>query len=583
MNTAGPKLPWPRFDRRFFESDESFSVIGSGEPGGKAHGLAFIRDILRQRFDPKAYPGVTLDVPRLTVLTTDTFDRFIHENRLPIDELADAPDARIAHAFERADLSPLVVGDLRGLIAGVTMPLAVRSSSLLEDALEHPFAGVYATKMIPNNQPDADTRFRRLIEAIKFVYASTFFSAAREYRTAAGHALANEKMAVMIQEVVGRRHAERFYPDISGVARSWNFYPSGRSRPEEGVVSLALGLGKTIVDGGRAWTYSPAHPGVSPPAASARQLMQQTQSRFWAVNMGIPAAYDPMAETEYLLLCDLDDAEKDQTLGRTASTYDAGADRLVMGTGRVGPRALTFAPLLELHDFPLNRLVRDLLGWCEEAVGGAVEIEFAVMLDPTEPSRGRLGFLQVRPMFITEEVVDVPPELAATPSAVIASESVLGNGEVTDIEDIVYVVPHAFDTRWSRQIALELGAINGDLVAAQRRYALIGFGRWGSEDPWLGIPVGWGQIAGARVMVEAGVEGLEAEPSQGSHFLHNLAAARVSYFWVPRGGRYRIDWRWIESLPVVRETQWVRHVRVSPPLTVKVDGRCGRGVVLRAS
>jgi hypothetical protein len=434
--------------------------------------------------------------------------------------------------------------------------------------------------MIPNNQFDVDSRFRKLVEAIKFVYASTFFSPARQYMAAAGRRPQEEKMAVIIQEMVGRRHGERFYPDVSGVGRSWNFYPAGRAKPEEGVVSLALGLGKTIVDGGLAWTYSPAHPSVAPPSASPRDLIRQTQSEFWAVNMGKPPAYDPMTETEYLMKCPLRDAEADGSLGPAASTYDAGSDRLIMGLGRAGPRAVTFAPLLELEDVPLNRLVREMLRWCEEAVGSAVEIEFAVTLDPHDMGRARFGFLQVRPMFVTDEVVEVLAELLESPKALVASESVLGNGVCDGIADVVYLRPEVFDPRFTREIAAEVDSFNAGLVASGRPYLLIGFGRWGSADPWLGIPVAWGQIAGARAIVEAGLGDLNVEPSQGSHFLHNLAASRVNYFWAPRGGRCGIDWMWLDRQEPLRETRFVRHVRLPAPLHVRVDGRTGRGVIL---
>jgi hypothetical protein len=331
---ASPAGGYPQFDRKFFDSTEDFTVIGAGSFGGKARGLAFIKETLASGFPASTFPEITVSIPRLTVISTDLFDAFMTENDLYDIAYSDASDLRIAHAFQKADLPVRIVGDLTALISSVHLPLAIRSSSLLEDAMFRPFAGVYATKMIPNNQLDSETRFRKLIEAIKFVYASTFFKDAKSYIRSTRKTTPDEKMAVIIQEVVGRRHGDRF-TDVSGVARSYNFYPAGHAAPRDGVVSLALGLGKTIVDGGTSWSYSPAFPRSNPPYGTVRDLLKQTQSSFWAVNMGKPPAYDPINEGEYLLKADLDAAEADGTLLHIASTYDSESDRLVMG---IAPR-----------------------------------------------------------------------------------------------------------------------------------------------------------------------------------------------------------------------------------------------------
>jgi len=501
---------------------------------------------------------------------------FLEDNRLWPLARSDAPDAHIALAFQQADLPVELVGDLRALVEQVHQPLAVRSSSLLEDALYRPFAGVYATKMIPNNQPDADTRFRKLVEAIKFVYASTFFADAKRYVRAAGRTIEDERMAVVIQEVVGRRHRDRFYPDLAGVARSYSFYCTGPARPEEGVVTLALGLGRTIVDEGIGWSYSPAHPGVPPPY-SLEQLLEQTQTTFWAVNMGRPPAYDPINEIEYLVRGTLADAEADGTLALVASTYDSGRDRLVPGVSGRGPRILDFAPLLVLEVWPLNAVVRHLLDLCEQAFGTMVEIEFAATF---EPERARVGFLQVRPMVVPEALVNIEEAEFARPDVIVSSRRAMGNGCVTTIRDIVYVRPDRFEARLTPLIADELGRLNRVLSEAGRPYVLIGFGRWGSADPWLGIPVTWAQIAGARVLVEAASAAMNVELSQGSHFFHNLASFEVSYFAVRPETGDRLAWAWLEAQPVETDTGLVRHVRLARPLVVKVDGRTGRGLIL---
>jgi len=576
------KVSIPPFDRRFFASSEPCTGIGTGDVGGKAQGLIAIRDAI-DGFELDPSWDVEIGIPRMIVVTTSIFDAFIERNGLDEVALSDAPDDRIAHAFQQADLPTESVGDLKALIDEVHTPLAIRSSSLLEDAMHRPFAGVYATKMIPNNQHDPDIRFRRLIEAIKFVYASTFFKSAKSYITATDKTSRDEKMAVLIQEVVGRRYDDRFYPTISGVAKSYNFYPSGRARPEEGVVNLALGLGKTIVDGGLCWVYSPAHPAAPPPYGSNAELLRNSQLKFWAVNMGRSPEHNPLAEAEHLVEGSLPDAEYDGSLRFVGSTYDASSDRLWPGIGRTGPRVLDFAPLLKLRELPLIEVIRTLLDCCRQATGAAVEIEFAVSADPGSRPRSRFGFLQVRPMVVSDDRVEISAEEWTDPSIVIASNRSMGNGVEESILDVVYVKPQTFEARFTGRIAEQLRGLNKELLARRQPYLLIGFGRWGSSDPWLGIPVEWGDIAGARVIVEATLPNMNVEASQGAHFFHNISSFQVSYLTVHHGEKPGIDWVWLSSLPAVTETDHVRHVRVSRPLLVKVDGRIARGAVWRRS
>lgn len=570
----------PKFDRRFFESGERFTCIGSGGIGGKASGLAFIHSALCA--EAESFPStVQVSIPTMAVVAADVFDEFIQMNDLAAIADSDAPDDRIAHAFQRASFPPTRVGDLRALVSRVHVPLAVRSSSLLEDAMFHPFAGVYATKMIPNNQPDEDSRFRKLIEAIKFVYSSTFFGDAKAYLKRVGMRPGDEKMAVIVQEVVGQRHHDLFYPHICGVARSHNYYPCGHATPCDGVVDLAMGLGKTIVDGGLCYSYSPAFPRSPPPYGSVEQLLENTQSTIWAVNMGRQAAHDPIRETEYMLQDSIPSPESDEALRFLASTYDAQSDRVEYGVGMAGPRILNFAPILCCDEVPLNETVRRLLTVCEKAVGSEVEIEFAVTLDAANGVPARLGFLQVRPMLVSNEKVDILSSEFDSSEVLLRSSRVLGNGVVGELQDIVYVKPEAFDAAVSRVVADEVRGMNAKLTDASVPYMLIGFGRWGSSDPWLGIPVEWSQICGARVMVEATLPTMNPDFSQGSHFFHNLSSFRVMYFSVSHGAERGIDWNWLGMQPVVHETKYVRHVRVSQALRIKVDGRSGRGVVLR--
>jgi hypothetical protein len=408
------------------------------------------------------------------------------------------------------------------------------------------------------------------------VWASTYFREATSYLKTVRGAVGDEKMAVIVQEVVGARHGERFYPNVSGVGRSYNYYPSGHAKPDDGMAGLALGLGKTIVDGEPCWNYSPAYPKAPPPYNSIGELLDATQREFWAVNMG-QAPYDPGKETEYLLRCSLADAEADDTLRFVASTYDPQAQRITAGAGVKGPRLLNFAPILSYNQVALNDTIRELLSVCEDAVGEPVEIEFAVTIGAD--GRARLGFLQVRPLVMEHKSVTVDEDELEGPDVLAASRHVLGNGSVNSVADIVYIKPAAFEISATTAIAGELETINDRLLRAERPYLLMGFGRWGTSDQWGGVPVAWAQICGARAIVEASSSGLRADLSQGSHFFHNLTSFSVLYFSLDAEESRRIGWTWLDSQPAAAETQHLRHVRLAVPLSIQVDGRSGRGVI----
>jgi hypothetical protein len=393
-------------------------------------------------------------------------------------------------------------------------------------------------------------------------------------------------MAVIVQEVVGLRHDARYYPHVSGVARSYNFFPALGAAPRDGVVNLALGLGKTIVDGGASWIFSPARPKAPPPFGSVGEILRSTQLEFWAVNMDKPAAYDPVAATEYLVRSDLAQADYDGTLFHVASTYDPDRDRLVPGTSGRGARVLDFAPLLADGELRLGALIARLLALGQEALGRAVEIEFAISLPQRGTTPARFAVLQLRPMLVSQDQVDLDEAELDAPEVLLRSDRASGNGEPTQIRDVVYVRPETFEARLTPRIAEDIDALNRALADQGRPYLLIGFGRWGSADPWLGIPVKWGQIAGARVIVESTIPGMDVEASQGAHFFHNLIAFDVLYLCVrhggPESGRRGIDWDWLRAQPAAGETDLVRHVRLARPLRVKVDGRSSRGAVWRA-
>ena len=569
----------PKFDRDFFSPNDRFTRMGSGELGGKAHGLAQVQGIVESKIKNAFAPAIIVDIPSLTVITTEFFDLFMKENDLYEIAYSETRDDLIAHAFIKADLPVRLVGDLRALVEQVHTPLAVRSSSMLEDAMFEPFASVYGTKLVPNNEPDADGRFRRLVEAVKLIYASTFFKVARNYMKATHHTTMDEKMAVLIQEAVGSRFGDRFYPDISGVLRSYNFYPTGQSTPEEGVAELALGLGRTIVDDGVSWAFSPAYSAIDPPFKSIGDRLKHTQTRFWAVNMGKPARYDPVDEIEFLEHCSLAEAEYDGTLRHIASTYVAEDDRITSGVGRKGPRIIDFAPILKDRMLPLADLLVTIKKTCEDMLGTMVEIEFALRLDHRNCEPAQFGFLQVRPMVVSEARVDLPAEDLSGEHVLVASEQVLGNGVLDTIKDVVYVDPERFDIMKTRLIASEIEPFNRALVEARKPYVLIGFGRWGTTDQSAGIPVDFGQVSGAKVMVEASLPDLRTPMSQGSHFFHNVTSFKIFFLSVPTESAYGIHWDRIARARVVSRSEFVVHAEFDRPLGVRVDGRSGRGVI----
>ncbi len=567
------------FDRKFFEADDDFTLIGQGAIGGKAKGLAFIRKFLKE--NEKEFKDFVVSIPRLTVITTEFFDEFMKMNNLYDIALSDESDTMIAHKFMKATLPVNLVGDLRSIVDKVKVPLAVRSSSMLEDALYEPFAGIYSTKMISNNQPDLPSRFNKLTEAIKLVYASTFFKKAKDYIISTGKDSKDEKMAVIIQEVVGTKFNNKFYPEISGVARSYNYYTFGKSKPEDGVVNLALGLGKTIVDGGISWTYCPAYPKNPPPFTSIKELIDNTQRTFWAVNMEKSVLYDPINEVEYMIKSDINDAEYDGTLNLIASTYDAASDRVKPGIGIKGARIINFAPILELNYINLNEVIKKLLKISQDSLGAPVEIEFAVTLKKNNKLAPRLGFLQVRPMVVSNEVVELTDDDLKSEKLFCYSNRVLGNGKIDYIDEIVFVKPGNFDIKYSEKIALEIEKINKTFRDINKKYLLIGYGRWGSTDPWLGIPVEWGQISNAKVIVEAMLPQFNVELSQGSHFFHNINSFEVLYFSLKPDAVEKIDWNWLDENITVSEGEFTKHIKLKKPLLIKVDGRKAEGVILK--
>lgn len=565
------------FSRKTFLED-SFTYLGRGSFGGKAEGLKLLHGIAGNPIFEK-YSDFEVSIPKTIVITTSYFDEFMEQNDLYPVALSEKDDKRITHQFQKASLPTGILGDLRVIASGITTPLAVRSSSLLEDSAETPMAGIYATKMIPCNQPDSDTRFFKLTEAVKLIYASTFFSAPKTSMLATGNNIYAEKMAVIIQDVSGLLRNRRFYPDISGVARSFNYYPTGHSKSEEGVISLALGLGKFIVDGGNPWPYSPTHPSAPPPYNSINDMMKNTQTFCWAINMDTVKKYNPISENEYLIRVTLKEAEYDNTIKYAVSTYDPYSDRLDSGICSKGPRVITFAPILQNKELPLNEILIDMLSVCAEKLKTQVEIEFACAISKDSQINNKLSMLQLRPLNISEEKVLIDFNTLKENKIVLKSKNSMGNGTNNKIKDIVYINPDDFNFKDSRIIAREIETINRQMLDENKRYILIGFGRWGSSDPWLGIPVSWSMISGAGVIVEASLHGRPVDMSQGSHFFHNIANLKIPYICIDDFSGDFLDWEWMNTFCDNTKSNIVKRITLENPLTVMVDGRIHTGVI----
>ena len=559
------------FARESFDPRHDFQRIGGGSLGGKARGLAFVRLLLgRRRIDPVG--DAVVSVPSAVVLATDVFDRFLDDNGLRNFALHAVDDADVERAFLAAKFPTDVRDDLAAMLRHVDYPLAVRSSSLLEDSQQLPFTGVYETYMLPNRAASLATRLDHLIRAVVRVYASTFTRRAKDYIRATPYRLEEEKMAVIVQRIVGAHHGTRFYPDFAGVARSHNFYPSHQQTADDGIAAIALGLGRSVSADGTCLRFCPRYPQHLVQFSSVNDMLANSQRTFWALDMSAALDSDAaMTETRY----DIEAAEVDGTLAPVASTYSIENEAIYDGISRPGVRLVSFAPILKHATFPLAPLVDQLLAIGQWGMGSPVEIEFAVDL-----ARAELSFLQLRPLSLSEGAEDVPIGTVAADQVVCRSSSVLGHGRIDDIHDIVVVDRQRFERAASRQTADELARFNAEL--AGRPYLLIGVGRWGSADPWLGIPVTWEQISGARVIVEAGFEDVRVTPSQGTHFFQNLTSFNVGYFTVnPEAGEGFVDWPWLSSYLAVRETSCVRHLRCPQPVVVRMNGKKGEGVILK--
>lgn len=566
------------FVRATFDLGSDFYRIGGGSLGGKARGLAFVRRLISLHGLRERFPGVRISIPTTAVLGTDVFDRFLDSNDLRSFAIDCRDDAELWKRFEAAPFPLEAEQDLKTFLEKIRQPLAVRSSSLLEDSQNQPFTGVYDTLMIRNNAESLDERVRQATLAAKRVWASAFSQHAKAYLMATSFRLEEEKMAVMLQCIVGAAHGPRFYPEISGVARSHNFYPLPPMKPADGIAAVALGLGRAIVEGGACLRFCPRYPMHVPQLSSVAETLETSQRDFWALRLEGDDTGLAMREE----LFGLDAADADGTLSRVASTYSKENDAIYDGLSRSGPRLVTFSPVLKQGLFPLPEILRTLMAAGEEGVGGPVEIELAVNLTRPPGKPIEFGFLQVRPLALARETeaVELDP---VDPAAVLCrSPRVMGNGRIEGIRDLVVVDFQRFERAQSHEAAMEIGRLNGRLRADGIPYVLIGVGRWGSRDPWLGIPVTWDQVNGAKVIVEAGLRDLKVTPSQGSHFFQNLTSFNVGYFTVnPDEKEGRLDWDWLDAQPARTTAAHVRHLTLAEPLLIKMNGRKGEGVILK--
>jgi Pyruvate phosphate dikinase, AMP/ATP-binding domain len=575
------------YSGRTFEGGSGFVRIGKGSLGGKGRGLAFINSLINMYQLERRFSGVRIFVPPTAVLATSVFDQFMESSGLLSFALKETDDRKIAEAFLKVEFPSDVIENLWNFLQWVRYPLAIRSSSLLEDASYQPFAGIYKTYMIPNTHDNPEVRFEELCNAIKLVYASTYLADPKAYMESLPSRLEEEKMAVIIQQVVGKRYDSFLYPNFAGVGRSINFYPMPGIRPEDGVVSVTLGMGKAVVDGGRCVRFCPAYPTKPIQSFTPNEYLENSPKDFMALDLshsGLPGSQAEMPSIELTTL-EIAVAEKDGTLSPIGSVYSSDNDAVYDGTSRAGIRLVTMAGVLKGKIFPLADIMAFLLKVGTAASSCPVEIEFAVNLsdDPGKPHE--FAFLQMRPLVLGSELQEIEIENIELGEAICVSNKALGNGFIRNVCDLVYVRKERFDRARTIDIAEELGNINAMLKQQKRPYILIGPGRWGSADPWLGIPVKWAQISAVRCIVETGFEDMHVDFSQGAHFFQNIMSFGIGYLTIDLYTKTNdyLDTSWLNLQPAETETEYLRHIKFKDQLHIALNGRKNLGVVMKPS
>ena len=563
-----------------FDEYSNFARIGDGSLGGKGRGLAFMGAMVK-RYPKLETENFNTNIPKTVVICTDIFDEFMETNELLPVALSDADDETILKYFLRASLPASLIDDLMAFFDVVKSPIAVRSSSLLEDSHYQPFAGIYSTYMVPRLD-DKYEMLRLLSDAIKAVYASVFYRDSKGYMTATSNLIDQEKMAVVLQEVVGNRYNDHFYPTISGVARSLNFYPIGNEKAEDGIANIALGLGKYIVDGGQTLRFSPRHPHNILQMSTMDFALRETQTRFYALDLKNLAEQFSIDDSFNLQRLGLKEADADGSLKYIVSTYDPYDQIIRDGYYPGGRKILSFVNILQHDVFPLAKTLDELLRIGQAEMGRPVEIEFAVNVDPNNHDKATFYLLQIRPIVDNKEIMDEDLTQVGNEETILSSTSVLGHGIVTDVQDIIYVKSGAFNSSNNQLIAYEIEKLNRRFTEEEKNYVLVGPGRWGSSDHWLGIPVKWPHISNARVIVECGLENYRVDPSQGTHFFQNLTSFGVGYFTInPFKGDGWFDEEYLNALPAVEDTEYLRHIHFDKPIVIKMDGKKSLGVVLK--
>ena len=571
-----------KFDKTSFDEYHIFSRIGEGSIGGKARGLAFINRIIKNNKLFNRFHDVVITIPRTVVLSTDIFDEFMEQNNLYNVALSDLTDNEILNRFISAELPGHVYQDFYAFLAvSRNFPIAVRSSSKLEDSHYQPFAGIYSTYMIPR-LPDNKFMIKMLSDAIKEVYASVYYKSSKTYMTATSNVIDEEKMGIILQEVCGTRHGDIYYPTLSGVARSINYYPIGSEKAADGIVNMAFGLGKLIVEGGLSLRFSPKYPKKILQLSSPEAALRDTQKVFCALDLNVNSFVPSTDDGVNILKLDIKDANNDAAMKYVSSTYDRVNNVLRDGIVHKGKRVITFSGILQHKTFPLAEILSTLLELGQKEMNNPVEIEFAANLETPPGSPKIFSFLQIRPIVHTEEAVNINLGHIKQENTIVFSESALGNGVFKGIQDLVYIKPDSFSSVNNSNVALEIEKINSEFVKNAVGYVLIGPGRWGSTDPWLGIPVKWAQISAARIIIESGLKNYRIDPSQGTHFFQNLTSFRVGYFTInPYINEGFYDVGFLNNLDAVYEDIYLRHVRFENPLEIMIDGRKHKGVILK--
>ncbi|GJQ62174.1 MAG: phosphoenolpyruvate synthase [Melioribacteraceae bacterium] len=571
------------FIKESFDAESGFARVGGGSLGGKARGLGFVNTLINDYNIHHQFDDVFIHVPTAIVLATDVFDQFLDDNNLRKFAIDCENDEEITNRFLEASKFPEeILGELAAFLDIVKDPLAIRSSSLLEDSQYHPFAGVYETYMLPNNHSNPLVRLDNLLTTIKRVYASTFFQRAKEYIKVTSYRLEEEKMAVIIQKMVGTRHENRFYPDFSGVAKSYNFYPTPPQKSSDGIVDVALGLGKTVVDGGNTIRFCPKYPTDLIQFYSVEESLDNNQLEFYSLQLDRKVGYSDSTEDELLVRNSLQTAERDGSLNYVGSTYIPENDAIYDGLGRIGPRVVTFGPVLRQRMFPLPQILDLLLDMGTWGMGTPVEIEFAVKMSVPRGKPREFGLLQMRPLVISHELEELNLEEEDQENILCTSDQVLGHGRIEDIYDVIVVDYHKFDRSKTVQIAEEVSYFNSKLIAEEKPYLLIGLGRWGTLDQWLGIPVNWEQIAGAKAIIEANFKDISVSPSQGSHFFQNITSFMIGYFTVNQHiGQGEVDWEWLDKQPKKEVKEYTYHLRFENPFHLRMNGHEHKGIIIK--